>query len=172
MKTLKQFINENTPVPISVAIGRFQPFHAGHYKMIEIMSQKPMILIVKGKGTSDDKNKNPLSAEDQERLIRKAVPNAEIRIVQNANLHAILFHLEKNGEYKVKEILAGDDRIESYKRLVAKTERVGVDVVLTPRVTSATKVREAIRSGDEATFKKLMPIQLHSEWDFLREKIN
>lgn len=171
MKTLRQFINENTPVPVSVWLGRAQPFHIGHHQMIKMMKYKPVILIVKGKGTSDDVSKNPLSAEDQEMLIKKVVPNAEIRIVNNANLSPILFHLQKSGEIIVKEIMAGEDRIDSYKKLVAKSKRDDIDVIQTPRVTSATKVREAIRSGDEATFKKLMPRQLHSEWDFLRQKI-
>jgi len=41
----------------------------------------------------------------------------------------------------------------------------------TPRITSATDVRNAIKSDDRETFEKLVPKKLHSEWDKLRKLV-
>ena len=174
MKTFQQYIQEeeegNQPKMISVFLGRMQPFHNGHLQALKMMKYQPMILLVKGKGTSEDKKKNPFSEDYQQKLIKKAFPEALIRVVNNANLKPILYHLQKTGEYKVGEIVAGDDRISSYERQISKDNP---DVVFTesPRVTSATKVREAIKNDDYETFKKLVPSSLHSEWKKMKDTI-
>lgn len=134
------------------------------------MKHTPMILIVEGKDSSNDKERNPLTGVERERLIKKMVPGAKTRIVYSANLSPIRFHLEKSGEYQIAEIMAGPDRIPSYqKQLKDYADRI--EFTETPRVTSATTVREAIRDGDEAKFKKLMPRQLWGEWDTMVQKL-
>jgi hypothetical protein len=187
MKTFAEFIlNEAAPgsdIPVgktkvSVFPGRMSPLHIGHHQIISSMKYKPVILLVKGKGTSKDKEKNPFDEEYQEYLIKKCFPKAEVRVVFNSNLSAISFHLRKSG-LEISELFAGDDRMDSYKKMIDKLNagienpalKYNVDFHLTPRVTSATKVREAIRSGDEKTFKKLMPRVLWNEWKTMQEKI-
>jgi cytidyltransferase-like protein len=173
MKTFISFLigEESTKTPVSVLLGRFNPPHLGHIKMVKMMKYKPVILIVEGKKSSDDKTRNPLSGQERAEMIKKIIPNADVRVVYSANFSPILFHLQKDGKYIVKEIMAGADRVDSYKKMVEKTEWKDINVVLTPRVTSATKVRESIRNGDEETFKKLMPRVLWNEWEMMREKI-
>ena len=174
MKTFTIFLKEaleNTSEPkkVSLFLGRFQPFHIGHTKIFNMMKYKPMILLVKGAKSSLDKNKNPLSVEYQKKLIKTMAPNAEIRVVANANLKAIIGFIEADG-YKVSEILAGEDRMSRYKAQVTKYYPA-VEFTETPRFTSATEVRNAIKSNDEATFKKLMPSKLYGEWNTLRKLI-
>ena len=171
-KTLKQFIREaaSKPEKVSIFVGRFQPFHLGHAKIVKMMKYKPLILLVKGAGTSEDKNKNPLSAEYQEKLIKKVYPNVEVRIVKNAFLNPIVYHIQKSGEQVVAELLAGPDRIDHYRKRLEK-EYPEIEYTKTPRFTSATDVRNAIKNGDEEEFKKLMPPKLYSEWDHLRKLI-
>lgn len=177
MKTFKQFvllIKENTQEQqselISVSIGRFQPFHNGHKKMIDMMKYKPVILLVKGTDSSTNTSKNPFDELYQQKLIHLVFPGLKIITVKNANLKPIVYHLEKTGEFKVAEIMAGSDRISSYRN----TLKNSVDPILfteTPRVTSATAVRESILNDDVKTFKKLMPKQLWSEWDEMRHRL-
>lgn len=171
MKTLKQFILEiNSPEKISITLGRFSPFHNGHKKMIDMMKYKPIILLVKGVGTSEDKEKNPFDEKYQEYLIKKVFPGISVIIVKNAFLSPIRFHLEKSGEYQIAEIMAGPDRIPSYKKQL-KDFADRIEFTETPRVTSATAVREAIRTKDEEEFKKLMPKALWGEWQTMIQKM-
>ena len=171
MKSLKQFIQEaSQSQKISIALGRFQPFHAGHAKMIQMMKYKPVVLLVKGTGSSEDSKKNPFDEKYQEYMIKKAFPGIEVIVVKNAFLSPIRFHMEKSGERQIAEIMAGPDRIPSYKNQL-KDFADRIEFTETPRVTSATAVREAIRSGNEAEFKKLMPRQLWSEWDTMVQKL-
>ena len=67
--------------------------------------------------------------------------------------------------------MAGEDRVDSYKKMIEKSSWPEIKVVVTPRVTSATKVREAIKNNDEATFKKLMPRILWPEWKTMKQKM-
>ena len=78
--------------------------------------------------------------------------------------------MEKSGERQIAEIMAGPDRIPSYKSQL-KDFADRIEFTETPRVTSATAVREAIRSENEAEFKKLMPRQLWGEWDTMVQKL-
>ena len=187
MKTFAEFIlNEAAPgsdIPVgktkvSVFPGRMAPLHIGHHQIISSMKFKPVVLLVKGKGTSADKNKNPFDEDYQEYLIKKCFPKAEVRVVGNANLTAISYHL-RNAGLEVSEVFAGDDRLDSYKKMIERLNagisdpnlKYEVDFHLTPRVTSATKVREAIKNNDEATFKKLMPRVLWPEWKTMKQKM-
>ena len=179
MKTLKKFISEVTqPEKVSVVLGRFSPFHISHSKIIEMMKYKPIVLLVKGTGSSEDKEKNPFDEKYQEYLIKKVFPNVKVIVVKNANLAPIRFHLEKSGEYQIAEIIAGPDRLPSYKSQL-KDFADRIEFTETPRATStdsdrtasATAVREAIRSENEAEFKKLMPRQLWGEWDTMVQKL-
>jgi nicotinamide mononucleotide adenylyltransferase len=151
-----------------IFIGRFQPFHLGHAKILDMMNN-PVILLVKGGKSSQDKNRNPLSQKDQIRLIKKYSPKAKIVETKNGYIPDIVEQL-KEMNIEVDTLMAGDDRIESYKK---QNERAGIKInyKLTPRVTSATKVRNAIREDDHETFKKIMPKKLHKEWDNLRKLI-
>ena len=127
-----------------------------------------MVLLVKGEGTSGNKEKNPFDEKYQEYMIRKVFPGIEITVIRNVNLSPIRYHLEKSGEREVGEILAGPDRIPSYRsQLKDFVDRIRFTE--TPRVTSATAVRETIRTNNEAEFKRLMPHQLWNEWDKMVE---
>jgi nicotinamide mononucleotide adenylyltransferase len=187
MKSFKEFlIQEAAPgsnIPkgntkVSVFPGRMAPLHIGHHKIISSMKYKPVILLVKGVGTSADKIKNPFDEQYQEYLIKKCFPKAEVRSVKNANLTAISFHLRKSG-LEVAEVFAGDDRMDSYKQMIERLNqgiedeglKYEVEFHLTPRITSATKVRDAIRGDDEKTFRQLMPRVLWNEWETMKEKL-
>lgn len=165
---------------IELFLGRFQPFHTGHKRIIDSMTN-PVVVLVKGKQSSEDKTRNPLSTEYQEHLIKKANPGVEVSVSPNGFLPGILGYFRKQGREVVK-IYAGADRIASYRAAIDQANKKMPDeahfVVSfqeTERFTSATTVREAIRSGDIETFKKLVPRAIWDEWDTLRnllKKVN
>jgi cytidyltransferase-like protein len=167
--------------------GRFQPFHQGHLAAVkkaikECKGMKPVIVIIKGKETSKDGEKNPLDAEYQEKLIKKVFPSIKILVADKAFIPAIIGEVREKLGLETKAVVAGEDRINSYKKQIesanksaAKSDehpQITIEKWIEPeRITSATEVRDAIRTGDKSKFEKLVPQQLHSEWVKLREML-
>lgn len=137
----------------------------------------PVVVIVKGGKTSEDKARNPLSAEYQEKLLKKVSPGVDVSISPNGFLPGILGYFRKQGK-EVTKIYAGADRISGYKTAIdtanakmPEDQRYHVTFQETERVTSATAVRTAIRSGDETAFKKLCPKEIWDEFDNLQKAL-
>jgi hypothetical protein len=161
---------------IELFLGRMQPIHIGHKKIIDSM-KNPVVVIVKGGKTSEDKARNPLSADYQEKLLKKVSPGVEVSISPNGFLPGILGYFRKQGK-EVTKIYAGADRITGYKTAIdtanakmPEDQRYKVTFQETERVTSASAVRTAIRSGDQETFKKLCPKEIWDEFDTLQKSI-
>lgn len=182
LKIEGHYIKEATTKEVELFLGRFQPLHNGHASVIAKM-KNPVVALVKGKGSSSDKDKNPLSARDQMRLIKKARPGTLVVEVPNGYIPDIGEMLRQRG-FELTAVYAGDDRKDSYKRQLASFNKKNPDKAFNAEIkptfdptggriggTSATLVRKAIREGDKETFLKHMPKKLHSEWDFLRKKI-
>lgn len=189
---LENFLRRGTYTPIQIAesklkpvelfLGRFQPLHNGHATVIGRM-HNPVVALVKGKGSSTDKERNPLSAKDQLRLIKKVKPGVVAIEVPTGYVPDIGLLLREKG-MELTAVYAGDDRKDKYAQQFESFNKKhpdeAFDIKIKPTFdptagriggTSATLVRKAIRDGDEKTFKEHMPKALHSEWDFLRSKI-
>lgn len=157
MKKLKQ---------VNIFPGRFQPFHKGHLKCCEDAYKKnglPVVIFYihnekfdKKKPFDDELIKKEMEIVKRNNKfiqdaiwLRKPFPTLMCRILQEEGYEANLW-------------IAGEDRIESYKKLLKpeKIEELGVKVpelIQSNRYSSATEVREAIKNGDEEKFKELMP---------------
>jgi len=161
---------------VELFLGRMQPIHLGHEAIIKKM-KNPVVALVKGKISSKDKERNPLSVKDQTRLLKKLFPSITIIEVPTGFVPDIINELRKKG-LEVTTIYAGADRINSYKAMIDgynkklnDNQQMIAKVKETPRVTSATTVRKAIRDNDFETFKKNMPKKLYDEYDYLRKII-
>lgn len=162
--------------PTSLFLGRMQPIHKGHDAIIKKMNN-PIVVLVKGAKSSQDKERNPLDAEYQTKLIKMLNPKVDVFIAKTGYIPTMVNEYRKKG-IEVSEILAGNDRIKGYQGMIASfnkqmpdEKKINVTFTETPRVTSATDVRNAIRGDDFDTFKKLVPKKLHSEWENLKEKL-
>lgn len=61
---------------LAVFIGRFQPFHMGHYNVIRTALEKSKnICILVGSANSARCNRNPFTFQERERMIRDSVPD-------------------------------------------------------------------------------------------------
>ena len=183
--TFKQYIiqrvlSENELRSADLLIGRFQPFHAGHAAIIENMNN-PVIVIIKGKKTSEDRENNPLSAETQEQLIKTVYPKAHVFISNESGFLPAIIGMVKEHGFLIKRAFAGADRIGDYRGQVEREnkkveagqsehKKLDVSFVETPRVASATAVRESIRSDNYSKFKSLMPSQLAGKEVFSKMK--
>jgi len=162
----------------SLFLGRMQPIHIGHDAIIKSMKGTKVVALVKGSKSSKDKDRNPFDAEYQMKLIHMLNPSVKSMVAPTGYIPDIINELRKEG-IEIKHVYAGKDRLQVYKRQIAsfnsqvpKEKQIDIKFHETPRITSATKVREAIRNGDYDTFKKLVPKELHREWDTMRKMMS
>lgn len=152
--------------------GRFQPVHNGHLAVLERMNN-PVVVIVKGKVASRDKGKNPFDFDYQARLINKIKPG--VKVVQSDT--GYLPDIIKNLGDCPDTVFAGSDRITQYKAQVERANKelespLVIRFVETERVTSASVVREAIRSGDKKAFKANVPRAIWEEFSTMKKRFN
>lgn len=151
--------------------GRFQPIHNGHLAVLEKMVN-PTVVIVKGKKASEDKKKNPFDFDYQEHLLNKLKPDVRVVFSETGYLPDIIKML---GECPEK-VFAGADRITQYKAQVNRANKelddpLVIRFVETERVTSASVVREALRSGDRKVFKANVPKILWDEYPIMKKRL-
>lgn len=57
-------------------IGRFQPFHGSHFKVLELaLSQSENVLILIGSSNASRSTKNPFTYEERQTMIRASIPD-------------------------------------------------------------------------------------------------
>jgi len=169
--------------PVILWNGRAQPWHRGHDAMIqlakdklkEVGAEKVLIFIVKGGETSKNKEDNPLNEAEQKQLIQAIYKNDPAVSVAPVPLptstsSAIWARIEPLKMY-VAGWLAGEDRIEDYKKDVARFNAnlwvqdhaslplkvndrgtSAVAFIQTPRVMSGTAARESAKTTDFQTW--------------------
>lgn len=160
--------------PTQLFLGRLQPPHNGHAKILKQMSVHGWVAIVKGVGTGLDKVKNPLPYAYQAKLVKEIAPEIKIIEVPTGYLPDIINQIRLKGE-EVRIVYAGADRIEDYKRQVnganaklPEEKQFNVQFRLADRVTSATMVRDAIRSNNQSAFRANVPREIWGEYKTLR----
>ena len=158
----------------SLFLGRMQPIHNGHDAIIKMM-KNPVVVLVKGASSSKDKSRNPFDEKYQTKLINMLNPSVEVVVAKTGYIPDMVNDLRKQGK-EVIEVLAGDDRIGSYQKQIDSfnkqmpdEKQIQAKFKTTPRVTSATTVRNAIRSDDIETFKKNVPQKLWGEWEKMKK---
>jgi len=153
--------------------GRFQPVTLAHARIIKRITKentKATIFLVKGKKTSEDKEKNPFDAEIQKKMLEAVAPsNVDIQIINSG------FFVDNLNEMPENKFVAyaGSDRLKAYEKFTkymdeGKTLEIK-EIKRTDDDISATKVRNALKEGDEKEFKKLTPKEIHNMFDELRE---
>jgi len=71
-------------------IGRFQPFHKGHLKVIEYITKKyDKIIIGVGSSQYKDKSKNPFSFDERKEMIKKTLKSKNISNYKIIEIHDI-----------------------------------------------------------------------------------
>jgi len=165
-----------------VFVGRFQPFHKGHFKVIKAM-KNPIVFIIDGEKSKEDKESNPLSLEYRISLLNKCGVS-KIYSYDTGFLPILLAKVRRLG-FEPKRLFCGKDRIKSYKTSIKKiiyslSRKRGehprdyhlefVETLKKDRI-HAKDVRAAIRNKDRILLKTMMPPQLWPELDALCRKI-
>lgn len=167
----------------NIFIGRFQPFHNGHLKTIQKVKESnnlPTVLVCIYTGQQTEKN--VLSKELLENILKRLKEDKVIDdfiITDSAFFGNILKKLRPKG-YEPVVYMCGEDRIKSYtKQLVymrknCKHMNIHPDskVEQVDRISSATSVRDVIKTEDYQEFKKMVPPSLINFWEPLKVEVN
>jgi len=170
-----------------LVMGRFQPFTEAHEriaKQAQKINKNLVIGIIKGKKSSADKDKNPFDFKTQKQMAKKVFPGAVVMEFGTGFLPTIMLDIRKAG-VEIVGYVAGTDRIAGYEKQLGYFDKFAAEdsefekpdvqpihIKRTDSDTSATKVRNALKDGDEETFKRMTPKALHSEFNKLSKIIN
>ena len=169
---------------VNLIVGRFQPFHNGHLKMAKFLKEKngnPAVAVVVYPGNNKS-GKSPFSEDTIKKymdgVVRDEKEIVDYIIVQKGLIGSAIVKLLDKG-YKAKLVGAGEDRMNDYTKQIeyVKKSDVGdqmqdLKLVETPRVTSATKVREAIADDDYQEVKRLVPKGVSVLYNTLKSEVN
>lgn len=168
--TGKQTIMDNLPEnQNALFIGKLRVPTKAHIGIIEdALTKFNHVVVCIVKAAKGDKEALPL--ETQQKILESIFGNKVTVITHSSgNITSIINKSPK----RVRYILAGSDRVESYQGQLDRHPSISVvetkrDMDSTDNI-SATKVIEAIKKGDEASFKKMMHRKTFKMFDELKE---
>jgi len=140
----------------ALIIGRFQPFHLGHLRLIEFAAREVDSLII-GIGSSQESNtrENPFSADERRRMIENSIKGIEFKIFDIPDVNN-----DKIWVSHVKEIVLEFDSVYTNGELERQLfKEAGYGVRATPFFDrgnySGTEIRRRILAGED--WKDLVP---------------
>lgn len=169
------------PRQVQLFITRAQPLHKGHLKVISQMTN-PVVVIVRGEKSGQDKTKNPFSVETQ-LMIAKAVLPSYVSVVLASSGYIPDIIKELSSQYKehTTAVYCGPDRVAGYRQQIARHNnnatnpvKLDVDILELSRdddQISATKVRQALMDKDESAYQALMPATAFGLFNTLSDQI-
>jgi cytidyltransferase-like protein len=168
---------------VNLIVGRFQPFHNGHLKMAKFLKEKngnPAVAVVVYPGhnkSGKSRFNEDLIKKYMDGIVRDEKEIVDYIIVQRGLIGSAIVKLLEKG-YKPNLIGAGEDRMDDYTKQLdyVKKSDIGdqmhnLKLVQTPRATSATEVRNAIKDEDYQKFKKLVPAGVEKMYNALKSAI-
>lgn len=115
------------PKKAVVMVGRMNPPTGAHYKVIDLMKKfarknkgvSPIVVIVAGKETSKDLQKNPLSAEDRIKFMTASGKANGVKFIEAPSAFAAFEEVRKAG-FEPYAVAAGSDRGAKYLEMLDK----------------------------------------------------
>ena len=176
--------------PVNIMVGRFQPFTIGHLECLYQAKKKNgcKTIIFASKGDPNPKKNKPIYGELQDEMLDRIKANhsnviADIVYGNGAAIDKNVAIARSKG-YEPISWVTGQDHEAAYWNMV---ERYGKEIGLNPNFkmvildrdpdsdnitgVSATRVREAIISGNKKEFLRMMPEELHDLYDGFRSML-
>lgn len=171
--------------PVNIFVGRFQPFTLGHVKVFEKMYKEnglPTVVFLVRSGKPDPEKK-PFSEDLQQAMfaaMTKQYPFLEASyVIPNGGIDTIFANARPAYEPMLWGF--GTDRKKAYNYQIEKPEyreQLGVnpdfkgyEIFRTDDNISASKVRQALKTDDEGTFKKMTPKSIHNFYKTLQNEL-
>lgn len=127
---MSKITSQQQATPVAVIIGRFNPPTIGHYAMFRVVKKfiknnpemklhaLPVVVVVSGKETSKDLQRNPLNGEDRIKFMQASGMADGVLFVQGTDAISGLNAVREAG-YEPTAVAAGSDR-DQYKGLLDK----------------------------------------------------
>jgi cytidyltransferase-like protein len=194
VKTFESFIFEaiisevTDGKPVVFFPGRFQPFHSGHLAAMERASKEfglPVIPLQILSAREESPFPDSLLEKIGDDVVKANSFIADYFIYPKGDKTVIplmVKFLREKG-YEPMGVACGSDRLNDYNRQVAFITGPKTDVVVKEGFTvkmvdardsdgaSGTKVREALKSGDEKAYEQMMPKELWKYYSELQKYI-
>jgi len=135
---------------IALFVGRFQPFHLGHLKVIkEILRENEKVIIAIGSSQENGTEDNPFSFKERENMIREVLVSEGIRNFEIIGIPDVMNDIRWVAEIRK---MARFDRVYARNPWTARCFRkAGVPVLehglYEKEKYSATEIRKRMRSG-------------------------
>lgn len=167
---------------VVVTTGRFNPFTAGHNKIVKqskaATGLPTVILLVKGKHQAKITDKNPLKTPEQIKMIKKSAGKnvIDVLVLDSAFITNFVDALRKKN-YEPRYIYTGTDRLALAKSQVDKYgEAMDVDIEVkeikrTDKDISATKVRQAAIDNDFKAYQSMTDGLDKKDMELLRKRL-
>lgn len=157
---------QQQPKRAAVVIGRFNPPTIGHYAVFRITKKfiadrpelnlhpLPIVMVIEGKKSSEDKKRNPLTAADRISFMRASGKADGVVFETASNAMEALMKVRELG-FEPIAIAGGSDRAEKYREMLDKyfTTPTGEKIQhYTVNITRSLKTPEATdeREGTDA----------------------
>ncbi|GFN31501.1 adenylyltransferase/cytidyltransferase family protein [Paenibacillus xylaniclasticus] len=175
------------PYQFGFILGRFQPLHIGHERMIEAaLANCERVLVLVGSAQLQGTVRNPFGAELRMRLLRliyrDRIELASLNDYTHEGDHSYAWgryllqaarrYGEERGFPALDLMITGDD--EERGHWFPEEEIAGISRLVVPRIDvpiSATRLREAIAKGDRSFWETYTNPVLHGEFDSIREAL-
>lgn len=150
-------------------LGRFQPLHRGHHRVIKEKKEELDLKIIIGSPEKSRTQENPLTAEERIDII------SECHDVEILELKDTEKTPEGNMEWAGKlealpidAVVSGNDLVKELVRDYTGLELVEPEI-RKDSIYSGTEIRRRIRSGEE--WRYLVPECCHEKMEELKDKI-
>ncbi|MCX6815150.1 MAG: nicotinamide-nucleotide adenylyltransferase [Candidatus Aenigmarchaeota archaeon] len=143
---------------IALFVGRFQPFHLGHLKVIkEILKENEKVIIAIGSSQENGMEDNPFSFEERRKMIRDSLNREGVKTFEIIEVPDLMDDVKWVSEIRRK---CSFDRVYSRNPWTARCFRkAGVPVLehglYEKEKYSATEIRKRMRAGKR--WEKLVP---------------
>lgn len=180
----KKKSSKNKPKKVNMIVGRFQPFHNGHMKMIQEMydtNKRPCVVVVVHPGHNNSGD-SPLSLSTVRTMLNNIKEDSpemicDVRFIGRGFLGDIVEALRP--EYEPIIWAAGYDRASNYQKQVELNYKRNNELKLsekfsimeTKRTMSGKEVRDAIRLDHYGSFKSKVPKSVQSAYTLMRKDI-
>lgn len=182
---------------LSVFIGRFQPFHNAHKKIIEhALTLSNRVLVIVGSSRNSQTPKNPWNIDTRIKMIKESINDSRINIVscRDYNYNDSLWINEigklvsdySSKNEKIAIVGHGKDYSSFYLNFFPQWDLIEVPPYpLQGETIDATKIRNLMFQGDLAFIESVVPKNVYSfilsfvktrefgilkeEWDYIKE---
>ena len=167
-------VKKGDPQKVNLIVGRFQPFHNGHMKMVDVLRDKnelPSIVAVVHSGNNkleDSPFDLNLVSKYMESLIMEFPQKIQGYFIVNKGLLGPICSRAKELGYLPVSIGSGEDKSEDYNKQLDFLKKIGSDfhesmeLIETPRKNSGSEIRDYLDKEDFLAFKKSVPQSISS----------